>query len=87
MHKLTRKKEFFMVTNSSLDNLLERIGEMIYTLRQQKGEKLDSVSQSIGISHTVLSQVEHGRYKPLSFKLLEKIAAYYNKSVVDIISS
>lgn len=76
-----------MATNSSLENLLVRIGEVIYSLRQQKGEKLDSVSQSIGISHTVLSQVEHGRYKALSFQLLEKIAAYYNKSVGEVISS
>ena len=46
-------------------NLLTKIGKNLHTVRNSRKETLQSVAESIGITHPVLSKVENGRYKTL----------------------
>lgn len=62
----------------SLSGLLEIIGVKLYKARHDRNEKITTAAQAIGISHSVLSQVEHGKYLPLTIGLLLRIAGHYN---------
>lgn len=64
--------------------LFERIGSKLYMLRHSRKEKIDSVSKGIGVSKSVISQVENGRYRSLTVVLLSRFATYYNTSLADI---
>lgn len=52
------------------------IGGKLRELRKQKGETLNSVSESAGIDLTLLSKIERGERLPTQEQLLS-LAAYY----------
>ena len=52
------------------------IGEKLRELRKQKGETLNSVSESASIDLTLLSKIERGERLPTQEQLLN-LAAYY----------
>lgn len=58
-------------------HFLKYIGNRIYLARHARREKITTAANNIGISHPTLSQIENGRYKPLSVKLICKILYYY----------
>lgn len=70
---------------NSLDELLVNIGSNLRIARLHRNEKLITASNAIGISHTVLSQIENGRYTCLSLKLLLKATDYYFLDTKDVI--
>jgi len=63
------------------ESKLAIIGNIIHSLRMEKNEKLTTVASSIGVSHSVISKIEHGRYKALTVTLLYKIANHFNVSI------
>jgi transcriptional regulator with XRE-family HTH domain len=65
-------------SNPSLNQLFEDIGSRLYQTRHARNEKLTTVARSVGVSHTVVSQIENGRYKSLSLQLLYRIIDYYD---------
>jgi len=76
-----------MTLNSDTNVLLLHLGEKLYKIRHLRKEKITSVASAINISHSVLSQVENGKYKSLSIDLLFKIAAYYNTQIDELLSN
>ena len=70
----------------SLDssNLLIKIGKNLHTIRNSRKETLQSVAESIRITHPVLSKVENGRYKTLQLELLVKLCNHYEVSLQQI---
>jgi transcriptional regulator with XRE-family HTH domain len=67
-----------MHLDHQLNDLLSGIGKEFYTIRHQRDEKLTSVAKAIGVSHSVISQVENGRYHCLNLELVSRLANYYN---------
>ncbi len=43
------------------------------------------VAKSIGVSHSVISKIENGRYPFLSLSILLKLANHYNMSITEIL--
>ncbi|MES2704752.1 MAG: helix-turn-helix transcriptional regulator [Bacteroidota bacterium] len=74
-------------TTTSLVHLFQQIGSKLYSIRHSRNEKLTSVASSIGFSHTVISQIENGRYKGLSIKTLHQLASYYKVPLEEILAS
>jgi len=70
-----------MANNPALKGFLEQIGEKLRNTRHLRSEKLATVAEGTGLSHTVLSQVENGRYLCLSFDLLFRILNYYQLDI------
>lgn len=75
-----------MYTSTQLQSLFSYIGFKLYTKRHLKREKITVAAHNIGVSHPVLSQIENGRYTALSFKLLSKIADYYEMSIQELLN-
>jgi transcriptional regulator with XRE-family HTH domain len=73
-----------MTNNSEIKTFLQHIGDKLRLARHLKDEKLMTVAHSTGISHTVLSQVENGRYYCLSLSMLMRILSYYHLEYKDI---
>lgn len=61
-----------------LEKFLERIGYKLYVARHNKREKITAAANNIGISHPTLSQIENGKYKSLTIRLVFKLAFYYD---------
>lgn len=75
-----------MLLSNSLTQVFEQIGSKLYSIRHARNEKITAVAHHIGVSHAVISQIENGRYKGLSVKMLFLIAEYYNVSLYDILN-
>jgi len=74
-----------MLPSNSLEPILQAIGDKLYSERHNRREKITWVASNIGVSHPVISKIEHGRYKCLSIELLCKLADYYHLSVEDLL--
>lgn len=61
-----------------------KIGEVIVTLRKQKGVKQKDLAESLGITATYLSLIEHGEQKP-SIALISSIANYFDLPITVIL--
>lgn len=57
---------------------LKEVGQKLSDVRKKRNEKIMSVAMSIGVSHSVISKIENGRYPGLSIQLLVVLAQYYN---------
>ena len=75
------------MTENSLKESLQTIGNSLHKVRQEKGEKIEVVAGNIGIDHSVISRIENGRYEGLSIKLLSKITTYYGIDLADLLQS
>lgn len=67
------------------DDVLQKVGQALFMLRSEKRITLESVSDSIGVSHSVVSKIENGRYPNVSLALLIKFANHYKTSLTNII--
>lgn len=72
---------------NAFDNLLECIGGTLHSIRHQRNEKIEIVAKGIGVSHSVVSKIENGRYKGLSIRLLHSFADYYSVNIDEIIKA
>ncbi len=75
-----------MKQNPSLIILLEQVGKKMHHIRHTRNEKLNSVENSTGISHSIISRIEHGSYLCLSFEMLVRLLDYYNADLREILS-
>lgn len=66
------------MNSSDISSLLIKIGKNLHTIRNSRKETLQSVADSVGSTHPVLSKVENGRYRNLQLELLLKLCDYYN---------
>ena len=71
--------------NPTLADLLHQIGRKLYATRRIKDEKLDSVASSTGISKTVISDIENGKYTSLNFDAALKLANYHGVHLKDLL--
>lgn len=53
------------------------IGANFRKLRLASGDKEETIGQAAGVSGSVISRIEHGRYPALKVNLIEKAAAYF----------
>lgn len=65
--------------------VLKLVGKYFKLLRNKKNEKLYSVSNSIGVTHPVISQIENGKYYSLNFKIITNLLEYYNVRLEELI--
>jgi len=72
-------------TPYQIEMMFSVIGEKTYILRHSKRLKITTVANAIGVSHPVISQIENGRYKALSLRLLFRIAEFYEVPIWDLI--
>ena len=66
--------------------LLTCFGNFVRKLRMERGEKLYSVSSSLGVTHPVISKVENGTYHSISAKLMMQLLAYYKVGIVELLT-
>lgn len=64
-----------MENNEQFNKLLSDIVRYYYNLRG--GQKLTTIEEAIGVSHTVISRIENGRYPCLNLHTLQKLSDYY----------
>lgn len=69
-----------------LNDVLTTIGQNVYTLRQKENEKLTTVAKSVGVTHSVISNIENSNYESLNLKLLVQIANHFNVPLNTILS-
>lgn len=62
---------------------LTKLGNLLRTKRQLKGDKLKNISSDMGVSHAVISRIENGRYN-LSVMMLLKLCDYYDISAEEL---
>lgn len=67
-------------------SLLKTIGENLHTIRNARKETLQSVALDIGVSHSVISKIENGRYKSLQISVLVALCNHYNVTLQQILS-
>ncbi len=70
---------------AAFEDLLKKIGNKLYDIRHSRREKITNVANGVGVSHPVISLIENGRYKSLTFNLLHKICEYYEVELLSII--
>lgn len=61
-------------------NMQQTVGEIIRTLRKQRGEPLRVVAAAIEIDSSLLSKIEHGERLPTE-QQLSNLAKYFNISL------
>lgn len=66
-----------MQPDENVNVLLKQIGDILYQARHARKEKITSVAKNIGVSHTVISKIENGKYPALSLQLLHRLVKYY----------
>lgn len=66
--------------------MLERIGNYLRLKRIERGDKMETTARAVGLSKSVISQIENGRYQSLMIKHLEKLARYYDITIEEIVS-
>ena len=64
----------------------ERIAQKLSVIRFDRKEALKSVAKSVGVSHSVISQIEAAGYEGLGLRLLSKIADYYEVTLDEILA-
>ena len=74
-----------MLSDANLEVIFDRIGDRLQVMRNSRRDKIVTVAKSVGVNHSVISQVENGRYKSLNFVLLNKIATYYKITIDDLV--
>ncbi|MBW7913879.1 MAG: helix-turn-helix domain-containing protein [Taibaiella sp.] len=67
-----------------LNTILHVLGNFFRIHRILKGDKQATVSQAIGVSQGVLSQVEQGIYRALTISLVMRLLAYYGLEPGDL---
>ncbi|MFI5196042.1 MAG: helix-turn-helix domain-containing protein [Chitinophagales bacterium] len=65
-----------MSKEKNLEEYLCVIGEKIAATRHLHAEKITTVARAVGLSHSVISQIENGRYYCLKIDTLIKIGTY-----------
>jgi XRE family transcriptional regulator, regulator of sulfur utilization len=60
-----------------------KLGERLREVRQQRDQTLVQVAQTIDLSVSYLSDLERGRTQP-SLDTLERLAAHYHVTVIDL---
>jgi transcriptional regulator with XRE-family HTH domain len=71
-----------MVTS---DTLLKKIGDKIRVLRTEKGYSQEDLASELNISPSGLAKIERGE-SDITFKKLEKIAAFFELNIVEILN-
>lgn len=56
---------------------MKTIGEKFRTIREAKGLTLREVEEATGISNAYLSQLETGKIKRPSYKVIKQLSEYY----------
>ena len=69
-----------------LKTMLEQVGKRLHHERMIRDEKLTALEVTLGISHTVISRIEHGIYPCLSFEMAARLAAHYGLSLQELVS-
>jgi len=62
-----------------------QLKDRLREIRQKQGSTLLQVAEAVNLSVSYLSDLERGRAKP-SLDTLERLAAYYEMSVADLVS-
>jgi len=65
-----------MYTYSYPNEFLIVVGKKIADARHMRGEKCVTVAKAIGLSHTVISQIENGRYNCVKYTTLLALFRY-----------
>ena len=73
--------------DSEYSHFLKNIGTQLHRLRNERNAKLTALAIDLGISHSIISRIENGRYDSLSFNLLKKFIGYYQLSMEDFLST
>ena len=73
--------------NYELNSSLLHIGKKFAGIRHTRNEKLMTVARAINVSHSVISEIENGRYIGLSMALLIKLASYYQITLNELFVS
>ena len=71
--------------NDHLPNEFSKIGIRLHLLRTYRKEKIATVANAIGVTHSVISKIENGRYASLKVGTLLQLAKHYDTSVEKII--
>lgn len=66
-------------------DVLASVGHKLFLARHQRRDTIAIVAQHVGVSHPVISQIENGRYKGLSLKLIHKLALYYGIPIGELL--
>jgi DNA-binding Xre family transcriptional regulator len=74
-----------MIKDINVEEQLIKIGHNLHTIRNYKKEKLEGVAKSIGITHSVLSKIENGRYDGLTVTLLIKLCNHYQVTLQQVL--
>lgn len=75
-----------MAKQISIQELLDKIGQNLHSIRNARKETLQAVAQSIGVSHPVLSKIENGRNEHLNLFLLVKLCNHYEITLQQVFS-
>ena len=62
------------------------IGQKLRQKRKIRDEKIQAVERATGISHSVISRIENGRYEMLSLRAIIKLTDYYGIALLDILT-
>jgi transcriptional regulator with XRE-family HTH domain len=81
MDFLRYRRNFLILRKATFVQLKDRLRE----IRQKHGATLLKVAEAVKLSVSYLSDLERGRAKP-SLDTLERLAAYYEMSVADLVS-
>lgn len=57
--------------------ILTAFGSFVKKLRNDRGEKLQTVSRALCITHPVISKIENGCYTSLSYSIVARLLDYY----------
>jgi transcriptional regulator with XRE-family HTH domain len=68
----------------NITSLLSKIGKNLHTIRNARKETLQSVAESIEVTHPVLSKLENGRNSSLQLDLLVKLCNYYEVTLQQV---
>lgn len=67
--------------STNCQQTLKIIGTYFKEQRMRSGDKIYSVSISLGVTHPVISKIENGKYTSLNIKLIVELLEYYNLSI------
>ena len=56
----------------------QHFGTIIGAARHNRGDKLDTIARAVGLSKTVLSQIENGRYTSLKMNTVIVLCTYFD---------
>jgi DNA-binding XRE family transcriptional regulator len=73
-----------MYTKELVQKHFLAIGKNIAQARYNRSEKIETVAKSVGLSASVISQIENGRYLPLKMKTLMSLCEYLEVPMEEI---